>query len=154
MPNVTGTLTDIGGGHLVGKYPEIVFELNRPNTKAGVLLPTEPVRAIPATDGTFSAPLQSTTDMLDDAWYTISIQWLDTAGNYIRADFPDWTLEVPTTGGVFSNLFGKPPANQRMVYVSLAALADPLPYTMWLEQDPANDANPLNTGKLYEWRNV
>lgn len=154
MPNVTGNLTDVGGGHLVGKIPEIHFTLNAPNSKAGVMLPTEPVTVQPASDGSFTAALQSTTDMLDDAWYTLSIQWLDSAGNYVKADFPDWALQVPTNGGIFSDLFGKPPKNTRMVYVSLVAPADPRPFTMWLEQNPANDADPLNTGKLYEWRQV
>jgi len=154
MPNVTGTLTEVGGGHLVGKYPEIHFTLNAPNSKSGVMLPTEPVTVQPASDGSFTAPLQSTTDMLDDAWYTLSIQWLDAGGNYVRADFPDWALQVPTGGGSFSDLFGKPPTNTRMVYVSLTAPENPRPFTMWLEQNPLNDADPLNTGKLYEWRQV
>jgi hypothetical protein len=154
MPNVTGTLTDVGGGHLVGKYPEIHFTLNKPNSKAGVMLPTEPVTVQPATDGSFTAPLQSTTDMFDDAWYTVSIQWLDAAGNYVKADFPDWALQVPTGGGSFSDLFGKPPKNTAMIYVSLVAPADPQKWTFWLESDPVDPANPLNTGDLYQWRNV
>lgn len=152
MPNVTGTLTDIGGGHLVGKQPQIVFTPNRPNSKAGVMVPTEPVKVAPAADGTFAANLSSTTDMQDDAWYTVSMVWLDAAGNYVKADFPDWSLQVPTSGGVFSNLFGRPPANQRMVYVSLTAPEDPRPFTLWLKQNPDNQADPLNTGELYEWR--
>jgi hypothetical protein len=154
MPNVTGNLTDIGGGHLVGKIPEIHFTLNAPNSKTGVMLPTEPVTVQPASDGTFTAPLQSTTDMLDDAWYTVSIQWLDAGGNYVKADFPDWALQVPTAGGVFSNLFGKPPANQRMVYVSLTAPTDPKPFTLWLRQDPTNPDAVGSDGSLFEWRNV
>jgi len=154
MPNVTGNLTDVGGGHLVGKYPEIHFTLNAPNSKAGVMLPTQPLTVQPASDGSFTAALQSTTDMQDDAWYTLSIQWLDSAGNYVKADFPDWTLQVPTGGGSFSDLFGKPPKNQRMVYVSLTPPDNPQPFTLWLKQDPTDPNNPLNTGELYEWRNV
>ena len=154
MPAVTGNLTDVGGGHLVGKIPELHFTLNAPNSKSGVLLPTEKVTVQPAADGTFSAPLQSTTDMLDDAWYSISIQWLDAAGNYVKADFPDWKIQVPTSGGSFSDLFGRPPQNQRMVYVSLTPPDKPRPFTLWLKQDPTDPNNPLNTGELYEWRNA
>lgn len=154
MPNVTGTLTDVGGGHLVGKYPEIHFTLNGPNTKDGVMLPTQPLTVQPAADGSFTAPLQSTVDMHDDAWYTVSIQWLDSAGNYVKADFPDWNLEVPSGGGSFSDLFGRPPKNTAMIYVSLSAPADPRRWTFWLKDDPTNPANPLNTGELYQWRNV
>lgn len=152
MPTVTGTLTDIGGGHLGGKLPEILFTLNAPNAKAGVMLPTETLKVTPAADGTWSTTLQSTVDMLDDAWYTVSIQWLDAAGNYVKADFPDWALQVPSIGGVFSDLFGRPPKNTRMVYVSLTAPDNPRPYTLWLKDNPNDPADPLNTGNLYEWR--
>lgn len=154
MPTVSGTLTDVGGGHLVGKIPEIWFTLNAANSKTGVMLPTEPLKVTPASDGTWTTTLQSTTDMLNDAYYTVSIQWLDAGGNYVKADFPDWALQVPTSGGVFSDLFGKPPSNTRQVYVSLTPPDNPRPFTMWLEQNPANDADPLNTGNLYEWRNA
>lgn len=154
MPNVTGNLTDVGGGHLVGKIPEIHFTLNAPNAKAGVMLPTEPVTVQPATDGSFTAPLQSTVDMLDDAWYTVSIQWLDAGGNYVKADFPDWALQVPSGGGSFSDLFGRPPQNTAMIYVSLEAPAELRPWSFWLEDDPIDPDNPLNTGNLYQWRIV
>lgn len=154
MPNVTGNLTDVGGGHLVGKIPEIHFTLNAPNAKAGVMLPTEPKTVQPGTDGSFTVNLQSTVDMMFDAWYTLSIQWLDGAGNYVKADFPDWKIEVPTGGGSFSDLFGKPPQNTAMIYVSLSAPEKPQKWMFWLKDDPTDPDNPLNTGKLHQWRNV
>jgi hypothetical protein len=154
MPTVTGTLTDVGSGHLGGKLPEIWFTLNAPNAKAGVMLPTESVKVTPAADGTWTTTLQSTTDMIDDAFYTVSIQWLDAAGNYVKADFPDWALQVPAAGGIFSNLLSRPPKNTRMVFVNLTAPPNPRPFTLWLQQDPTNLNNPLNTGVLSEWRNV
>lgn len=154
MPAVTGNLTDVGNGHLVGKIPEIHFTLNAPNAKAGVMLPTEPVTVQPAADGTFTANLQSTIDMLDDAWYTVSIQWLDSAGNYVKADFPDWALQVPSGGGSFSDLFGRPPKNTAMVYVSVAPPSNPGKWTFWLKNDPVDPSNPLSTGDLYQWRIV
>jgi hypothetical protein len=153
MAAVTGTLTEVGGAHLVGKTPQLIFTLNVPNAKSGVLYPTEPLLVTPASDGTWTANLASTTDMLDDAWYTLSIRWLD-GGTHRQWDFPNWALQVPTAGGVFSDLFGKPPTNQRMVYVSLTPPDDPRPFTLWLEQDPTDPDNPLNTGVLSEWRNV
>lgn len=153
---VVGNVTDVGGTHLNGKYPEIHFTLNKPNTKGGKVHPTQPLTVVPdPTTGAFTANLESTTDMLDQAWYTVSIQWLDAAGNYVRADFPDWALQVPTAGGSFSDLFGRPPTNTRMVWVSLTAPTEDQRdlFTMWLQKDPADDANPLNTGFLYEWEN-
>lgn len=154
MPNVTGKLTDISGGHLDGKIPEIHFTLNAPNAKAGVMLPTEPRTVQPDSNGTFTVNLESTVDMMDDAWYTVSIQWLDAAGNYVKADFPDWELQVPSGGGSFSDLFGRPPKNSTWFYQSLSAPADPEKWSHWLKDDPLNPANPLNTGDLYQWRKV
>ena len=156
MPNVPvpGNLTDVGGGHLVGKFPELHFTLNKAQAKAGKVFPTQPVTVAPAADGSFTANLESTTDMMDDAWYTVSIQWLDAGGNYVKADFPEWTLQVPTGGGSFSDLFGKPPKNTAMIYVSLEAPADPRKWSFWLKDDPVDPDNPLNTGELYQWRIV
>lgn len=154
MADVIGNLTDVVGGHLGGKNPEIIFTLNAPNAKAGVMLPTEPARVLPASNGDFIAPLQSTTDMLYAAWYTVSIVWQSDDGRPSKWDFPDWHLQVPAAGGRFSDLFGKPPTNTRMVYVSLTPPADPLPFTMWLIQNPDDPLDPLNTGEIKEWRNV
>lgn len=154
MAVVTGTLWDIGNGHLVGKQPEIIFELNKPSVKSGSLYVTEPLHVTPADDGTWRADLPWTTNMQDDAFYSVAIRWLDKANNYVRMDFPDWALQVPATGGLFSDLFGKPPTNQRVVYVSLTPPDKPRPFTLWLKQDPDDPKNPANTGNLYEWRNA
>ncbi|WP_426302782.1 hypothetical protein [Arthrobacter sp. R-11] len=154
MPVVTGTLWDMGLGHLVSKHPELVWTLNAPNAKASGLFTTEPVRTTPAADGSFSATLASTTDMQDEAWIRLSVQWSDAAGNFQKVDFPDWRIEVPTTGGSFPNLITGPAGNSRMVYVSLTPPEDPRPFSLWIKQEPNDPANPANTGLLYEWRNV
>lgn len=151
---VTGNLDEVSGGHLVGKIPEIHFTLNAPNAKAGALIPTEPKTVQPDSNGAFTVNLETTTDMMDDAYYTVSIQWLDAGGNYVKADFPDWKLQVPTGGGSFTNLFGGPPKNQRMVYVSLTPPPNPRNLTLWLKANPANENDPLNTWDLTEWRDA
>jgi hypothetical protein len=154
MPAVPGNLTEVSNGHLVGKAPEIHFTLNAPNAKSGVMIPTEPHTVQPATDGSFTANLLATEDMMDDAWYTVSIQWLDAAGNYVKADFPDWQLRVPLGGGTFSDLFGRPPKNTQMFYVSLSPPTNVPKGTWWLEDDPPDPENPLNTGNLHQLRKV
>ncbi|QOT16473.1 hypothetical protein [Paenarthrobacter sp. YJN-5] len=154
MPAVPGNLTEVNFGHLVGKAPEIIFTLNAPNAKPGVMIPTEPVSVAPAGDGSFTANLQSTEDMMDDAWYTVSIKWLDSPGKYVKADWPDWQLRVPLGGGTFSDLFGRPPKNSLMFYVSLSAPTNVPQGSWWLEDDPADPDNPLNTGNLHQLRKV
>jgi hypothetical protein len=149
---VTLTLSDVVGGHLVGKYPEIIFTLNKANSKAGKMHPTEPAVVSPPDSGVATVNLETTTDMMDDAWYTVAIRWLDAAGNYVKVDYPDWAIQVPPGGGSFSDLFGKPPSNMQMFYVSLSAPEDPRKWTWWLEDDPTDPDNPLNTGNLHQWR--
>lgn len=151
---VTGSLDDLGGGHLVGRAPKIIFTLNAPNSKAGKMHPTEPVVVTPASNGTWSVELESTTDMLDTAWYRVSIEWRDAGDNYGKGDWPEWKMQVPTAGGVFSNLFVVPPTNTRMVYVSLTPPPDPRPFSLWLVQNPDDPLDPLNTGQIKELRNV
>ncbi|MGO4143813.1 hypothetical protein AB4Y77_01900 [Paenarthrobacter sp. YAF11_1] len=155
MAEVTGTLWDVGLGHLAGKSPVLYFTLNAPNRKAGALFATEPVKVIPASNGTFTVNLAPNTDMHDTAWYTVRVRWVNSADpkTFSYQDFPEWTLQVPTAGGSFSDLVSRPPTNSRMVYVSLAPPDNPRPFSLWLKDDPNDPTNPLNTGNLYEWRN-
>jgi len=156
LPTVTGTLTDINMGHLVGKSPQLVFTLNAPNSGGSALYPTEPVRVTPASDGTFSVTLAATTEMNDDgAYYTLSARWLNSVGETPnRADWDGWELQVPSSGGSVSGLWGRPPTNPRMVYVSLTEPVNPRPFLLWLKNNPNDDNDPANTWDLSEWSNV
>ena len=153
MAVVTGTLYDISGGHLAGKYPELIFTLNDTAATAGGVYVTEPNVVTPSGDGSFTANLPATDLMRDDNYYTLQIQWLDSAGNSNRIDFPDWEIRVPTGGGNLGDLRG-PGANLSMVYVSLTAPEDPRPFMLWLQQDPDKPDDISNPSKLYRWENV
>lgn len=153
MATVTGTLYDISGSHLAGKNPEIVFALNETGGTQNGIYVTEPSRITPGGDGSFTAELPSTDLMRDDSYYTLSIEWQDEAGKPSRIDYPDWCIRIPTSGGPIGDLRG-PGSNMSIVYVSLTAPDRPVPYLLWLEQDPADTTNPANTGKLYRWENI
>lgn len=153
MAVVTGTLYDIGGGHLAGKFPELVFTLNDTAATAGGVYVTEPSVIAPAGSGAFTADLPTTDLMRDDNYYTLQIRWQDAAGNRARVDFPDWQIRVPTGGGNLGDLRG-PGTNMSMVYVSLTRPDKALPLTWWFEQDPDDINNPANTSRLYRWENV
>jgi hypothetical protein len=153
MAVVTGTLYDIGGGHLAGKFPELVFTLNDTAVTAGGVYVTEPSVITPGGDGSFTANLPATELMRDDNYYKLHIQWLDTAGNSNRIDFPDWKIRVPTGGGTIGDLRG-PGSNLSMVYVSLTPPEHPVPFMLWLEQNPDDPEDPANSGNLYRWENV
>lgn len=155
MPTVTGTLTDINMGHLVGKSPQLVFTLNAPNSSGALLHPTEPVRVTPASDGTFSVTLAAATEMNDDgAYYLLTVQWINSVGNSpIRADHAGWELTVPSAGGAISKMWRKRPSNGRVVYVSMTPPDNPKQFDLWLKANPEDDADPANTWDLAEWSN-
>lgn len=154
MPLITGTLTDIGGGHLAGKQPRIIFELDGPVASGTNLVATEPVSVVPAFDGKWSVNLLQTTSMNSSAHYRLSIEWLDSANNYVRIDYPDWRIQVPAGGGSIGDLVVGGVTNPKVVYVSLTPPKNPVPFMLWLEVDPGNSTNPRNTGNLYEWSNA
>lgn len=160
MAAVTGTLKTFGLESLAGKQPVIVFEANKPATgSGGELFATDPVRVTPGSDGTFSARLQSTENLItDNVSYRMWIEYLDSANNYVRVDNPDWVLRVPAAGGALGDLLQLPKINSSMVITS------PTPPVLWLglgamwlqmdPNDPNSPDNPVNTGDLYELRNL
>lgn len=160
MAVVTGTLKTFGLESLAGKQPLIVFEANKPATgTGGELFATDPVKVTPATDGTFTARLQPTENLITPGVvYQMSIEYLDSANNYVRVDNPDWQLRVPAAGGTLGDLLTLPEVSSALVITS--PTAPPLWLglgAMWLQADPEdidNPLNPANTGDLYKLRNV
>lgn len=160
MAAVTGTLKTFGLQTLASKQPVIVFEANKPAmASGGELFATDPIRVTPAEDGTFSARLQPTENLTTpDVHYKMSIEYLDSANNYVRLDNPDWQLRVPAAGGALSDLFALPKINSALVITA------PKPPALWLglgamwlqmdPNDPNNPENPSNTGDLHELRNL
>lgn len=153
MAVVNGTLYEVNGGHLAGKNPQLMFTLNQTGTTAGGVYVTEPSLVSPGSDGAWTADLASTDLMRDDCFYSLAIRWQDTAGNPARIDFPGWQIRVPTGGGFIGDLRGNG-SNLSMVYVSLTEPEHPVPFMLWLEQDPDDASNPADTSRLYRWENI
>jgi len=153
MAEVNLTLYDIGGGHLAGKNPQLFFTLNDTAATAGGVYVTEPLVVTPGGNGAATFDLPTTDLMRDDNYYTLSIRWLGPAGEPARMDFPGWKIRVPTGGGNLGDLRG-PGSNLSMVYVSLTAPEHPVPFMLWLQQDPDKPDDITNPSKLYRWENV
>lgn len=159
MAAVTGSLRNFGLANIAHLNPEIAFIPNKPATgTGGKIFATEPIKVTPnPIDSTFSVALEPTETLLTaDVWYEVQVRWFDPAGNYVKADFPDWKIFVPTAGGVFGDLVGQ---KLNPSFVITSPVAPPEIYglaAMWLQLDPAdpnNPTNPANTGDLYELRN-
>lgn len=163
MALVSGQLRDITANPMGNQKVVLLLSLNRPGLKAtgsfaGEVLPTETVKVVPQSSGDWSVDLALTTNLLDDCWYQLSIQWVGDDGvPGGRMDFPDWKIRVPEGGGKLADLVDRGPGyggvNNRVVWVSQKAPEHPRRFMLWLQQDPENPdpTNPLNTGNLYEW---
>lgn len=155
MPVVNGTLENFGMLSIAALDPEIIFTANKPAVGLdNAIFVTDPIVEIPAADGTWAVLLQNTSTLITaDVYYTIVIRWRDPANNYMRADFPDWKLYVPDTGGEFTDLI-KHPVNPGLVIVSPVNPGTDFELnTAWLQMDPNDPDNPLNpgnTGDYYE----
>lgn len=143
MATVTGELATFGFSSLQPYSPEIVFTPSGPTTTALKVRASKPVVVVPEMDQTFSVELTSTDTMRPAAWYTLSIRWLDSGGNFVSVDYPDWKLFVPSAGGDLATLLDVP-ANPAQVWVGVDPPSGATSGTWWL--------NPT-TGDLYEWSN-
>ena len=145
MAIVNGTLKDFGMGSLGGKSPTIQFiPSGNAYTPGGSLFATAPVISTPDFGGTFSVDLQPTQTLLPARWYTITITWLDSGGNFTKKDFPEWKLFVPPEGGLIGPLL-QSAWNPTLAWWGPAEPAGtPVANTLWLETD---------TGDLSIWSN-
>jgi len=145
MALVTGTLTDIGMGHLTGKSPVLLISLSEPNSMGANIVPTEPIRVVPSGTGYWSADLLPTRAMRkSSAFYQITIQWVesDGPGTGVRADWDRLRFAVPIEGGAIGDLIDKTTANDA-VWVSPTA-TDPGIYSGFQFNNTTSD--------LYQWQ--
>lgn len=157
----TGSLSDVGLGHLVGFNPEIQFHLNAPQMSAdGTVFATKPAKTTPAASGVFSVDLVDTSVMMDDAWLEMHVVWQEPGANpgegYSPVDVHIKTpLRTNSSGGPITSAFGSV-KNLGMVYLSLTAPSLPLPGILWWKTDPSdpNNVNMKNTGQIYRWENL
>lgn len=105
--------------------------------------------------------------MVLDAWYTVSVLWLQQSDSSIRkpaamSSYLDLKIRVPSSGGSIGKLWdlsanggGTPGPNNRVVWVSQSPPSKPRPWMLWLQQEPGENPDPFdpkNTSNLHEWR--
>lgn len=160
MPEVTGNFRDITNGSLDSKEGVVVFTLNDTNLQVsgGGIRPDNSREAVPdASTGDFTINLAQTTNMVKDAWYDVSVEWLGEDEPLIG--YLGIKIRVPSGGGQLDQLIdhsgqgGGP--NRRIVWVGQSPPARPYPFMLWLKQEPGPNPDPFderNTSDLYEWR--
>ncbi|MDT0211249.1 hypothetical protein [Curtobacterium sp. BRD11] len=149
MATVTGTLRDFNTQSL-GTTARMVFTPSSPGFSPTAILAARPVVVQPSSTGSFSVELEPTVTVSPETWYTLRVDWLDSEGGYVATSFFDGRLFVPETGGKLTDLIdvSRPPT---IMFASLTPPLNPTPGLAWLETDPDNPDNPLNTGNIYEW---
>lgn len=169
MATVTGNLKDITGGTFGSREGVIQFTLNAGNVSvgSGSVIPDNTRETTPDFDtGDFTINLMPTDSMALDAWYSVSVLWLQQSDSGIRepaalASYVDLKIRVPSSGGPIDELWdaggnsGSPSPNSRVVWVSQTEPENPHRFMLWLEQEPGPTPDPFdsrNTGNLKEWR--
>ena len=105
MGLVTGSVIDFGFASLGSASGRIIFRPNTSATGTGTagaaqLLSTRRLIATPdVTTGVWSIDLYPNTNTRPVSYYTVSVEWLDSAGNYIGVDYVTGVLVVPENGG-------------------------------------------------------
>lgn len=162
MATVTGNALDITGGSMDSREVKVVFTLNQTNIRmvTGGLRPDNSVKVTPESNGDFDVKLEPTTGMALDAWYDVSLEWLQ--GGVPLAGWLGVKIRVPAAGGRIDQLVdlsagggGGGNFNGRIVWVGQSPPVRPYPFMLWLEQEPGPDPDPLdprNTSILHEWR--
>lgn len=144
MALVTGNLSTFGLNAIILKSPRLLFVPSGPAVTGAYVLATRPVEAVIATDGSgaFTVNLAATQTLRPERWYSIRVEWLDSASNYVGLDLPDWKLFVPEAGGSIGDLLNNLPSNPSQIWFGETAPIDPTPYTGWVN---------TVTAQYFEW---
>ena len=157
---VTYKLSDFGLTPIAGLQPEVEFQPNEPAVASGGrLLATAPIYSTPDAGGEGTVNLHTTDDLLpSSAHYKIVIHWLDSKGKRVRADNPNWKLQVPAGGGAIADLIRLPLGVGIVIYSPTEPpIWAGLLGAIWFQLDPNdanNPSNPANTGDIYQVRDV
>lgn len=156
MPNVTFELRSIIGATLASRAGKVIFRLVEPNivatgSSAGRILPTTEEGVIPNSDGSGSVNLSSTTSLLTDGYYVMTIEWVDKT--MPLTDFPDWQIRVGPNGGRLEDMIsgggGHGGPNLSLVLLGLTQPPNLKRGQLWWKTNPDNPSDSRNTGQIY-----
>lgn len=101
---VTGSLKDLGLVSMGDRVPELVFEIDEELVIVGssTLIPAEPVKAIPASNGSFTVDLQESLGTNPYSPYKLTINW--SSSGIPRTVSPSWRVVVPAGGGAIGDM--------------------------------------------------
>jgi hypothetical protein len=149
MPFVTGRTTDFHYNAMGNRGLQIVLTPSGTAVSDERWFPSDPLYITPDGDGYWTYNLISTDFLRPLTWYIPSLRWLDSVGNYVRVDYPDWRLFVPAEGGAFADLVDHQgsPVNSLMLISSDTPPVNIRPNQYWI--------NTANGGsKLYRAERV
>lgn len=108
---MTGSIKDFTFTSMVDHQVRIGFRPSNVGTRGDLLFPTMTKWATPDSLGLFTIYLEVTADLTPQVWYSVIIEWLDKAGNFVSRDEPEWVLVVPAGGGTVAGNIAqvKPP---------------------------------------------
>lgn len=142
MPTLSGNLSDFRIVNLASLSPRIIFTPSGPAvTLDSFLMVTDPVLAELASDGSWTAALTDSAQMSPIRYYTVAVERLNPGGDYIRKDFGQWQLYMPSRDCTMRELIGIS-ATSLQAWIGTEPPDDPAFGTGWLNPD---------TGDYMEW---
>lgn len=148
MAIVTGSVVDASEASMTGRSVRLLFTLNKTSLYGDTVVVNRPIPA-QITGERFSVNLTPTA--LDD-FYTIRIEWLDSAGKLVQWRELSDRIQVPENGGDIGGGVSVV-ITPDTVAVQLAQPVDGSPF--WLEASIGDPDPGVSTGSgdLYRWVN-
>ena len=97
MALVNLNVRDLGYQVMYPEYLRVVWHLSdTARNAAGQVISKRPKEFIPDSNGNVSCYVVDTETMLDDQYYTITLEYLDAVGGMSQLESPDWQIRVPS----------------------------------------------------------
>lgn len=138
MATVNLNLSDLGYGVMYPEFARVIWHLSDTAvTDTGGIVSNRPEAFTPDASGNVSCRVVDTESMMDDQYYTITIDYLDPVGGLPGLETPPWQIRVPPGTWKLSDLI----ENYSQPLITWVGTSYPDPLTaFWL--------NPV-TGDFY-----
>lgn len=151
MAQIYGNIAMFTGGPFSEeRHVEMILKPSGPAVGGFATLWTEPIRITPDAAGNWTKDVVATVGLFPDVWYIPSVRWLDSGGNYISQDFPDWQVRVPAAGGPIREMIAFPQQADlgAAVWIGPEPPANKYLYTGWIDN---SEPVPAEGMPFYEW---
>lgn len=104
MATVTGRIVQQTGSPLTGLEPRVQILIPENTIYSNAVVVTKPAPITPDSGGNFAVNLVPSAQGRPLIDYSMVVTWLDSAGNFVSQDNPNFIFHVPEAGGSIDKL--------------------------------------------------